>query len=150
VSASVTLRDLMEGDIPAVLDLWTAGWSKTLPHIDFVARRPWMGERLREHLSDGASARIAEQDGELVGFVVVNSRTGYLDQIAVAPGAWGSGLARILLDEARRISPGGLGLHVNQDNPRAVRFYEREGFVRTGEGINPRSGLPIWEYRWKP
>lgn len=150
MSAPVTLRDLLEGDIPAVLDLWTAGWSKTLPQIDFVARRPWMDERLRQHLAEGASARIAEQDGALAGFVVVNARTGYLDQIAVAPGAWGSGLARILLDEARRISPGGLGLHVNQDNPRAVRFYEREGFARTGEGINPRSGLPIWEYRWEP
>ena len=68
----------------------------------------------------------------------------------MAPDAWGSGLARALLDEARRISPAGLGLHVNQNNPRAVRFYEREGFVRVGEGLNPRSGLPIWEYRWTP
>lgn len=150
MSASVTLRDLVEGDIPAVLDLWTAGWSKTLPHIDFVARRPWMDVRLRQHLAEGAKARVAEQDGALAGFVVVNPGTGYLDQIAVAPGSWGGGLARALLDEARRISPRGLGLHVNQDNPRALRFYEREGFVRTGEGVNPRSGLPIWEYRWEP
>ncbi len=39
--------------------------------------------------------------------------------------------------------PTGLELHVNLDNPRAVRFYEREGFVQIGEGVSPRSGLPI-------
>ncbi|WP_293866976.1 GNAT family N-acetyltransferase [uncultured Alsobacter sp.] len=150
MSAPVTLRDLREGDFGAILDLWTAGWSRTLPDTDFAARRPWMDERLRQHLAEGAVARGMEREGRLVGFVVVNPVTGYLDQIAVAPDAWGSGLARALLDEARRISPAGLGLHVNQNNPRAVRFYEREGFVRVGEGLNPRSGLPIWEYRWTP
>ena len=150
MSAPVTLRDLVEDDVAGVLDLWTAGWSRTLPQIDFAARRPWMKDRLHQHLADGAVARVALQDGALCGFVVVNPKTGYLDQIAVAPQAWGGGMAVVLLREARRISPGGLGLHVNQDNPRAVRFYEREGFVRVGEGINPRSGLPIWEYRWEP
>ena len=34
-------------------------------------------------------------------------------------------------------SEGGLTLEVNQDNLRALRFYEREGFEKFGEGTNP-------------
>ena len=72
----------------------------------------------------------------------------YLDQLAVAPEAKGSGAASLLLTEARRLSPGSLTLDVNQDNSRALRFYEREGFERIAEGINPHSGLRTWRLRF--
>ena len=54
----------------------------------------------------------------------------------------------MLLDAAKRRAPGHLMLEVNQDNARALKFYERQGFVREGEGVNPRSGLKTWRYRW--
>ena len=66
------------------------------------------------------------------------------------PRAWGSAAASILLDEAKRISPQGIALDVNRSNARAVKFYEREGFVRTGEGKNEISGKPTFRYIWKP
>jgi putative acetyltransferase len=81
---------------------------------------------------------------QLLGFVTFDPATAYLDQLAVAPEAKGSGAASLLLNEARRLSPDGLTLDVNQDNPRALRFYEREGFEKIGEGTNPRSGLKTW------
>lgn len=149
MTAAVRLRPATEADADAILDLWTRGWSQVLPAIDFAARRPWMRERLREHVADGALVTVAlAQDGAVMGFSVVNPGTGYLDQIGVEPAAWGTGAARALLDHAKQVAPAGLSLHVNVDNPRAVRFYEREGFRRVGEGVNPRSGLPIWHCRW--
>lgn len=149
MSLPVRLRPATEADVDAILDLWTRGWSRVLPDIDFAARRPWLRERLAQHVAEGAvvTAAVAE-DGAVTGFVVVNPATGYLDQIGVAPEAWGTPTARRLLDHAKDAAPGGLSLHVNVDNPRAVRFYEREGFRRVGEGVNPRSGLPIFQYRW--
>ena len=39
----------------------------------------------------------------MTGFVTVDPKTLYLDQIVVAPEAWGSGTAEALLAEARRI-----------------------------------------------
>ena len=93
---------------------------------------------------------VAETDGKLVGFVTVDPKTLYLDQLVVAPEAWGSGLAADLVAEAKRLSPAGLDLTVNADNARAIRFYENQGFVTTGTDSNPRSGAPILKMSWRP
>src|SRR5262249_7958639 len=72
-----------------------------------------------------------------------------LDQIVVAPEAWGSKLAAALMAEAKRLSPSGLDLDVNADNARAIRFYEKQGFALVGEAVN-RSGAPIYKMSWRP
>jgi putative acetyltransferase len=72
-----------------------------------------------------------------------------LDQIVVAPEAWGSGLAQTLLTQAKQISPRGLVLLVNKDNARAIRFYEKHGFSYAGEDINPVSGRPVNRMSWR-
>ena len=61
-------------------------------------------------------------------------------------GAWAFRAA--LLDEAKRLSPEGLELLVNKDNLRAIRFYEKNGFVYAGEAQNPVSGIPVNRMRW--
>ena len=76
-----------------------------------------------------AAIVVAEQAGALIGFVTIDG-TGYLDQLVVAPDHWGSELANALVDEAKRLSPDRITLLVNKDNARAIRFYERNGFVR--------------------
>jgi putative acetyltransferase len=74
----------------------------------------------------------------------------YLDQLVVAPERWGSGLAAALLAEAKRLSPRGLDLLVNKDNARAIRFYQKHGFVYAGEDKNPVSGIPVNRMTWRP
>ncbi|MCK0198289.1 GNAT family N-acetyltransferase [Ancylobacter sp. 6x-1] len=149
----LAFRDAGPDDRPAMLPLWVAAWQATLPAIDFAARVAWFEGRLDELAGSGAITRLAfdqRETGALAGFVVVSPATRYLDQLVIGPRWFGTGIADALLGEARRLSPAGLDLHVNQDNPRAVRFYEREGFVRREAGINPRSGLAIWRYEWRP
>jgi putative acetyltransferase len=77
-----------------------------------------------------------------VGFVTIEA-TGYLDQLVVAPDLWGSELGNALLDEAKRLLPDSITLLVNTDNARAIRFYERNGFVHAGNDVNPTSGRPV-------
>ena len=67
----------------------------------------------------------------------------------VAPAQWGSGLAAALVDEAKRRSPHGVTLKVNADNFRAIRFYQRNGFVETGQEVNA-SGRPVLNLAWTP
>ena len=54
-----------------------------------------------------------------------------------------------LVDEAKRLSPGGVTLKVNKDNARAIRFYERNGFEHAGEDVNPTSGQPVLKMTWR-
>jgi putative acetyltransferase len=63
---------------------------------------------------------------------------------------WSSGMALALLDEAKRLSPARLTLHVNKDNARAVRFYEKHGFIIQGADLNPKSGRPVYKMSWRP
>ena len=48
-----------------------------------------------------------------------------------------------------RLSPKGLDLLVNKDNYRAIRFYEKHGFVYAGEDKNPVSGKPVNRMSWR-
>ena len=98
--------------------------------------------------ADGVAIRVACNAAGPMGFVTIDCDSGHLDQLCVAPDFWGKGVSEALVADARRISPSGLHLAVNADNPRAVRFYERQGFVETGRGSNPRSGLPIVFMSW--
>lgn len=157
-------RPATAADIPALTDIWVEIWRDVMPTIDFEARRPWFVERMAGHLSSGvdvvlavgpapassgAQGQVQGQDA-ILGFVTIDRRDGHLDQLGVARGAMGRGLARRLIAEARRRSPSGIHLEVNEGNQPAVRLYESEGFVRTGTGVSPASGLPLFHYRWVP
>jgi putative acetyltransferase len=149
VTGTVNLRPYTEADEDAAIELWWRTWQKHYPHIDFTSRLPWWRERWRDELLPVAKVVMAEIDGELAGFVTVDPKTHYLDQIVVAPEHWGSSIALDLLDEAKRISPKGLNLLVNKDNARAIRFYEKHGFVYDGEDRNPVSGIAVNRMKWQ-
>ncbi len=148
-----TLRAVFPFDdafLPAMADLWVASWRKTMPEIDFEARRPWLLEHLDKALTAGQAIRVAiVETGDVVGFVLIDPESGYLDQIAVHPDQWGAGIAEALLDAAREVSREKVVLDVNADNARAVAFYARQGFVEIGRGANPRSGLPTLKLEWR-
>jgi putative acetyltransferase len=148
-TAGLRLRVRADADCASLAELWAASWREAMPDVDFAARRPWFLDHLRALEADGAIT-ICAFDGlnRLLGFVTVDPATAYLDQLAVAPEAKGTGAAKLLLNEARRLSPNGLVLEVNQDNARAQAFYAREGFAKTAEGVNPRSGFKTWRLRW--
>jgi putative acetyltransferase len=145
---SVALRPYRENDLQAVLALWRHAWDAAMPEIDFGARLDGWRKRWIEELVPRNSIVVAEAGG-IVGFVVIEAKSGYLDQIVVRPESWGTDVAKALLDEAKRLTAGGIALDVNQSNARAIRFYEREGFVRAGEGVKALSGKPTFRYAWR-
>ncbi len=152
--ARFALRAYEARDEDAAIALWLRSWTATYPALDFVARLDWWRRRWRDELLPPAKVVIAETpDGEertMIGFVTIDPRTHYLDQIVVAPEHWGSGVGAALISEAKRISPDGIELDVNTDNARAIRFYEKLGFAITGSGKNPLSGRPVHRMRWRP
>jgi putative acetyltransferase len=143
------LRPYSAADEDAAVELWRATWQAAYPQINFAARVEWWRDRWRAELVP-VTIVVAEHEGRLAGFVTVDPGNGYLDQLVVAPPLWGSGLAALLMGEARRIAPRGLDLLVNKDNARAIRFYEKQGFRYAGEDRNPVSGLPVDRMAWRP
>jgi putative acetyltransferase len=146
----LVLRAYTTADEDTAIELWRRTWQQHYPSIDFAARVAWWRERWRKELVPVATIIVAEAEGTLVGFVTVEPRSGYLDQIVVAPEAWGTDLADRLMAQARRLSPRGLDLKVNADNARALRFYAKQGFVDAGEATNEISGAPVRLMRWRP
>jgi putative acetyltransferase len=149
VAATFHLRPYRAEDEDAAIALWLETWLQAYPSIDFGARVSWWRERWRNELVPKAEIIVAEQDGLLTGFVTIDA-SGYLDQLVVAPGHWGSELGTALVNEAKRRSPDRITLLVNTDNIRAIRFYERNGFAHAGEDVNPTSGRPVLRMEWKP
>jgi putative acetyltransferase len=150
VSAEFLLRRYDPRDEEAAIALWQRTWQTAFPDIDFAARHDWWRQRWRDEILPNAEVVIAELAGAMIGFVTVEPRTFYLDQIVVAPECWGSGVGGALVAEAQRRSPKGLDLDVNTDNPRAIAFYRKCGFVIGGAGKNPYSGKPVHRMSWRP
>jgi putative acetyltransferase len=142
------IRPYRSEDEDAAIALWQRTWQEAYPSIDFAARVAWWRERWREELVPDAAIIVAENADALVGFVTIDLK-GYLDQLVVAPDHWGSELAERLVNAAKRLSPDGITLSVNTDNARAIRFYERNGFVHAGGDVNPTSGRPVLRMEWK-
>ena len=94
--------------------------------------------RFREGIDEPpphTGAWVGERDGEIVGIAV---RAGAeLRDLYVVPEAWGSGMAKELMEAAladiRADSSAEALLWVGEENARARRFYEREGWMQSGE-----------------
>ncbi len=155
---TLSLRPYAAADEAAAIELWRRTWQATYPDIDFSARVAWWRERWRSELVPACTIMVVEtSDGVagvpppgMVGFVTVDPATGYLDQLVVAPEAWGSEVARTLIDAAKQVAPAALDLHVNQDNVRAIGFYKKHGFAISGKDVNARSGKPLFAMSWRP
>jgi ribosomal-protein-alanine N-acetyltransferase len=93
--------------------------------------------------AEAANARvtIAEDEGELVGFVILHieaaeaGRVGYIVTLDVSPGRRRRGIAGRLIQEAERQAQRegclALLLHVFTGNEPAIHFYASHGFVRS-------------------
>jgi GNAT superfamily N-acetyltransferase len=92
---------------------------------------------------------VAERGGEIVGLAVrIGSE---LRDLYVVPEAWGTGVARSLVDAVfnamRAEGEGEATLWVGEENARARRFYEREGWEPTGETRESPLGPSEARYR---
>lgn len=138
-----SLRPFGWEQMPALAALWVESWQEAMPEIDFEARRGWLCRRIGTLVEAGAQVHTSvDARGRVLGFVTVEPASGYVDQLVVHPDHWGRGIARALLDAAAGLSPDALSLDVNEENHRAIRFYQAAGFKVVARGTNPTSGRP--------
>jgi GNAT superfamily N-acetyltransferase len=84
-----------------------------------------------------------------IGGAAVSSSEGHLRGMAVLPGWHGRGIAQRLLEamEKHLIGRGCTRISLDTTEPlhRAMRFYEKNGFSRTGK-VSDFFGMPLIEY----
>ncbi len=84
-----------------------------------------------------------------IGGAVVSSSEGHLRGMAVLPGWNGRGIAQRLLEamEKHLVGRGCTRISLDTTEPllRAMRFYEKDGFQRTGK-VADFFGMPLIEY----
>lgn len=96
---------------------------------------------MRSLIDDVNSATwIAEEDGQLAGFAIVDWRReeagliAYIQTIEVTPEKRGCGVGTELLERvetaAREAGAIGIWLHVDEQNHLAIRLYEAHGYTR--------------------
>ncbi len=95
-----------------------------------------MREAIEAAFSDGHVLLASDADGELGHAVVTPMELDdffpkyHLSYIAVNARARGRGVGTLLLEEAIRVTNGDLSLHVETDNEKAIRLYEKFGFEK--------------------
>ncbi|HEY6150633.1 MAG TPA: GNAT family N-acetyltransferase [Gaiellaceae bacterium] len=155
----MTVRRARPADARTIADVHVRTWQAAYRHafpaevLDNLSAEerevPW-----RERLEEGYAVWVAESEGEVVGFAAAGpSRTeedaGELYAIYVLPESWGSGAAADLMAEAKdwlaREGYVTAMLWVLADNPRARRFYEREGWRAEGTRIDTFRGTEVEE-----
>ena len=141
------------GDVGALATLYVAARAAAVPTIppsvhdaDQVHR--WLAERVR---SPEADVWLAERDDGAAGPLgLLVLEADWVQSLYVAPGYAGAGVGTTLLDLAKGLRPGGLGLYVFESNTRAQEFYVRHGFgeVRRSDGSQNEEGAPDIELAW--
>lgn len=105
----------------------------------------WREEVYRQFWNNPETDRVcfvADEDGELLGFVVGRSILGEweLENLAVLPGRQRSGIGTALLKKLLEVVTSALGtrlfLEVRESNHKAQKLYESHGFRRCGRRKN--------------
>lgn len=158
------IRRVRLEDAAAVAEVHVRTWQAAYEHVFGAERLAGLDigarERLARRFATDADydAFVAEDDGRIVGFVACGTAEEEADQrelfaIYVLPEAWGTAAAPGLMQAAveamrARGAPNAI-LWVLDDNPRARRFYEREGWHADGTAESEYLGLtvPLVRYR---
>lgn len=158
--SDLLLRPAGPEDVPGLADLYVAARAAAVPAVPPLAHPPasvraWLAGLVAdaEHevwLAEEADPSEPAGGPEVVGLLVLTDS--WLDQLYAAAGRTGEGIGGALLELARSLRPGGLGLWVFQSNPAAQRFYAAHGFVETGrtDGRDNEEGAPDVRMEWRP
>ena len=156
------VRPARREDAAAIADVHVLTWQTAYEHVFGAERLADIGSGRRAQWEERLAnperrVFVSEDDGRVTGFVSIGESRdepgkGELFAIYVLPEAWGSGAGPALMASALeelRGFPSAM-LWVLEDNPRARRFYEREGWlVDGGRRDEAFLGVTVPEVRYR-
>jgi ribosomal protein S18 acetylase RimI-like enzyme len=164
----VRVRPARPEDAAAIAEVHVRTWQAAYEHVfgaerlaalDLATRVERWRRRLVEPERRHEAVLVVEGEEGIVGFASCGesrdaARQGELYAIYVLPAAWGSGAGHALMAAAlAALRQGGFetaSLWVLEDNPRAQRFYERVGWIESGDRREVEFlGVPITELGYR-
>ncbi|MDH6595200.1 putative acetyltransferase [Variovorax sp. TBS-050B] len=143
-------RDGTAEESLALAGIWRRAWIAANRNAAFIEPITHWLRRVQTEFVPPAEVVLAEREGQVLAFMVLMRRNGYVAQLFVEPHLRNQGLGQALLDEAGVRMPNGWKLHVATGNAAAQRFYERYGLVRGAVDRHPTSGRERVAYHWHP
>ncbi|MET4093854.1 GNAT family N-acetyltransferase [Arthrobacter sp. UYCu712] len=150
----LSIRYAVPDDAAGIARVHVQAWRETYAHLlpadtlaglDVGARE----ETWRERIAATTDVRVASDGAEIIGWATAGAgrdadcpRPLELEGIYVLASHLGSGAGQLLLDAAVGVRPA--YLWIAADNPRALAFYRRNGFVQDGaSGTAELAGVPV-------
>lgn len=138
------IREFTNNDLDVVMKIWLD--TNTNAH-DFIPASYWQGhvEEVKRLLPE-ADVFVYETNGNIQGFIGLSEN--YIAGIFIDSNCQSQGIGRSLLEHAKKIRSE-LFLHVYKRNTGAVKFYEREGFIKVKEQTSEDTGEAEFAMEWK-
>lgn len=133
-----TLRPSLPSDAEAVVDLWRRAVDAT-HHFLSVDDRRAIDAEVAGFLPQAPLLLAVDADDRPQGFMLLDGS--HMEALFIDPDVHGRGIGRRLVEHAlARYRP--LTTDVNAQNPQALGFYQRIGFVETGRSDLDSQGRP--------
>lgn len=139
------MRRARPDDAAAIAEVHARTWQAAYDHVfgaeRLAERRPDVARWNRILSNERVTVHVADDGGRVVAFVSVGpsrdeDAEAELYAIYALPEAWGTGTGHALMQSGlavlRAAGYRDAILYVLEDNPRARRFYEREGWALDG------------------
>lgn len=141
----MVIRAYTENDADALTDIW---YRATLTAHSFIPTELWDEHKgdLKSKYLPVAETWVAVVENRIVGFISLIEN--YIGGLFVDPSVQGKGIGSALMKHAQD-KLDNLTVSVYKENPRARKFYERNGFVYQAEEIQEETGHILVAMAWK-
>lgn len=138
------IRTLQNKDINEVARIWL---NSNIQAHDFIPSQYWHDqyEMVKEEISK-VEVYVCEDNDKILGFVGLNDD--YLAGIFIRQDIQSKGIGKTLMNFVKGIKEQ-INLSVYQKNERAIKFYQREGFVIQSENIDHYTNEKEYRMIWK-
>ena len=139
------IRSYRKTDLEEMVKIWYE--ASVIAHF-FIPASFWASQKnaMKEKYLPLAENFVFEEKGQIEGFISLVGK--HVCALFVMPEMQGRGIGRALLEYAKTLK-GRLALKVYRENESALHFYEKCGFVATGEEIDEYTGCAQILMEWK-
>ena len=134
------IRKFEKKDINAIMRIWK---NENIRTHNFISKEYWENnyKYVKDILPD-ADIYVYILDKQIVGFVGLNNN--YVEGIFVDVNNQHKGIGTALLDKIKEYKES-LTLSVYKKNMNAIKFYEKNNFIITGENTNEIEYTMTWK-----